>query len=210
MALPGFPLQCTLLHERALEAITRLISQAEDAGATVHDIGVAAGGNRRDRATRTIAPLVVTGMWAAIEIARTEIFGPVLVVYPYRALSEAITHIHRGGEPLTLYWYGRRNDRFAALTCQTRSGSVNANNFDWNMAGGLPFGGVGRSGMGNYHGRYGFDTFSHQRSVAFSALPVSAAGMLSPPFRPIDRWVADGQLWRWRRLLRSAGLRNPG
>ena len=68
----------------------------------------------------------------------------------------------------------------------------------------LPFGGVGRSGMGAYHGKTGFETFSHARAVAFSTMPVTVAEMISPPFTARDKRMAKGQLKMWSALTKRA------
>ncbi len=89
-----------------------------------------------------------------MKITEDEVFGPVLTVYPYRDLTEAISYIAGHPHPLTMYWCGDDNDNFARLADNTRSGSINGNDFALHMFGAeLPFGGIGRSGMGSYHAR---------------------------------------------------------
>ena len=169
-------------------------------GATKRQV-IPAGEQLPDAGRRKIAPTILTGVKAGMKIEEDEVFGPVLTVYPYRNLSEAINRIAANPHPLTMYWCGNRNERFERLADGTRSGAINGNDFALHLFGPeLPFGGVGRSGMGGYHGKTGFDTFSHRRAVAFSTMPLTVATMMSPPFAKRDTKLADGQIKMWRKL----------
>jgi coniferyl-aldehyde dehydrogenase len=87
------------------------------------------------------------------------------------------------GPPLVAYWYGPDNDDFRHFVAHTRSGGVARNDFGAQMIpSAAPFGGVGRSGMGAYHGKAGFDAFSHYRTVVGTDLPFSLTGRAAPPF----------------------------
>jgi acyl-CoA reductase-like NAD-dependent aldehyde dehydrogenase/cytochrome P450 len=177
----------------AYERILGLVADAERLGANKFEI-VPSGETLPDARTCKIAPTVLTGVTDAMKIDGAEVFGPVLSVYPYRQIDEAIGHIGRHDHPLTVYWYGPRNRRFETLVARTQSGSVQGNDFLVNMLPIVPFGGVGASGMGRYHGKYGFDTFSHQRAVVHSSLPVSLAGLIGPPYGTIQRGISDAIL----------------
>jgi coniferyl-aldehyde dehydrogenase len=81
------------------------------------------------------------------------------------------------------YWYGPDDDAFRTYVRHTRSGGVARNDFGAQMIpSAAPFGGVGRSGMGAYHGKAGFDAFSHHRTVVGTDLPFSVTGRAAPPF----------------------------
>jgi len=119
-----------------------------------------------------------------MRIADEEVFGPVLVVRPYSELTDVIDHINQPPAPLVAYWYGPDNDDFRRFVAHTRSGSVARNDFGaQTIPSAAPLGGVGRSGMGAYHGKAGFDAFSHYRTVVGTDLPFSITGRAAPPFR---------------------------
>lgn len=174
------PEYTSIINKSNYDRIRGLIDDAREKGATVRQV-ILPGEDLPDGTTRKIAPTVLTELRDGMTVEHEEIFGPVLAVYPYRELGEALSRIVAGEHPLTMYWYGPMNDRYRRALDATRSGSVNGNDFLLNMLPGLPFGGVGHSGMGAYHGRYGFETFTHRRAVAHSSLPVSLARLLAPP-----------------------------
>ncbi|MDL9936450.1 aldehyde dehydrogenase family protein [Gordonia sp. ABSL1-1] len=185
------------INQKNYDRIVGLIDDAVSLGATKHQV-IPGGEPLPNADRRKIPPTLLTGVKAGMKITEDEVFGPVLTVYPYRDLSEAISHITGAPHPLTMYWSGDDNDRFQKLADSTRSGSINGNDFALHLFGAeLPFGGVGRSGMGGYHGKTGFDTFSHARAVAFSKMPMSVAEMMSPPFRPRDTKMTNNQLKMW-------------
>ncbi|ROZ84940.1 aldehyde dehydrogenase family protein [Gordonia sp. OPL2] len=192
------------INEKNFTRIVDLIDDAEKLGATKHQV-IPAGESLPDADTRKIPPTLLTGVKAGMKIEEDEVFGPVLTVYPYRKLSEVISHITSHPHPLTMYWSGDDNDNLKTLADSTRSGSINANDFATHLfSGGLPFGGVGKSGMGNYHGKFGFETFSHARAVTVSTLPLSVAEMMSPPFTARDKKMTNSQLKLWTRLNNRA------
>jgi coniferyl-aldehyde dehydrogenase len=192
----------SVISERHFDHVVGLIDEAVGLGAQRMD-HVPPGEALPDRGSRKIAPTIPTGVPRAARVNREEIFGPVLVVHPYRELSEAIDYVNAHHHPLTIYWYGDDNDRYDELQGATRSGSVNANDFTLNFIGSeLPFGGVGHSGSGSYRGRAGFDTFTHARAVSFSRWPLSLGRMMAPPFGRRDARLADLQLATFRRRNR--------
>lgn len=177
----GNPEYTSLVNDAAYQRVSALIDDARSKGALVLQ-AAPTGEPLPDRASRKIAPTVITGLHNEMDIEHAETFGPVLAVHPYRSIDEAIEYVNAHSCPLTMYWYGPENQRYRRAVARTRTGSVNANDFLANMLPGLPFGGVGRSGHGNYHGEYGFKTFAHARAVAFTNTPLSLAKLFSPPY----------------------------
>ena len=124
-----------------------------------------------------------------------EIFGPVLPVKTYRKIDEAIDYINAHDRPLGLYYFGEDNAEHEQVLTRTQSGGVTVNDvvFHASMED-LPFGGVGPSGMGSYHGHEGFQTFSHARAVfRQSKIDVAKLAGICPPYgKAILRTIAQG------------------
>lgn len=201
---------CSCVNEANFDRVLSLIDDAAERGATVQTV-VPDGEPLPDRGTRKIAPTIVRDVDDTMRIAQEEIFGPVLMVRGYAALDAAIEEINARPAPLVAYWFGPDGKEFRDFVRRTRSGGVARNDFAAQMIpSGAPFGGVGRSGMGAYHGKAGFDAFSHYRTVVGSDLPFSLTGTAAPPFKQGMRWYADTMLRRaskrtHRRLAKRRG-----
>lgn len=116
--------------------------------------------------TRYIAPTILDRVSWTDAVMQEEIFGPILPVLEYETLDEAIAQINARPKPLALYLFSKNPAAQAKVLRETTSGGVCLNDTVLQVAvSGLPFGGVGESGMGSYHGKASFDTFSHRRSV---------------------------------------------
>lgn len=202
------PEYTSTVNEKNYTRIVGLIDDAVELGATKQQV-VPAGETLPAADVRKIPPTLLTGVKAGMKIEEDEVFGPVLTVYPYRDLSEAIDQINSHPHPLTLYWAGADNENLARVADSTRSGSISGNDFALHLLSGhLPFGGVGRSGMGNYHGEFGFNTFSHARAVTVSTLPINFAELMSPPFTSRDKKMTESQMKMWRRWNAKSFKRN--
>jgi aldehyde dehydrogenase (NAD+) len=145
---------------------------------------------------RYLAPTVLVDVPADAPVLQEEIFGPVLPVVTYRTLEDALAYVRSRPKPLALYLFSKSGRTADATLTETSSGGVLVNNTLLHLANpGLPFGGVGPSGMGNYHGRAGFRTFSHERAV-MRQQGNPMARWLAPPYgRRMNRMVA--RLARW-------------
>lgn len=170
-------------HRRVQE----LVAEAAAAGARVVVLGAsgAEGGVAAARDRRSPLTLVVDPP-AASRLAREEIFGPVMQIETCRDVDDAIVRIQRGPSPLALYYFGRDAAEERRVLERTRSGGVTLNDVVMHVAAlDAPFGGVGGSGFGRYHGREGFEEFSHARTVYRSGWwdPRRALGF-EPPYGP--------------------------
>ncbi|MGV0625533.1 aldehyde dehydrogenase family protein [Mycolicibacter minnesotensis] len=168
-------------NDANFDRIVAHIADARAKGATVHQV-IPQRENLPHRASRKIPPTLVTGIKPGMTIDGDEIFGPVLSMYTYDDIAEPIDFIARHDSPLALYWHGPDNERKRELVSRTRSGAVNANEMMLHMLPGLgmPFGGVGKSGYGRYHGRNSIEAFTYARSSVHYGGPGSAYTMLGP------------------------------
>ena len=183
-SIAGNPEYTATVNTSNYERIVALVEDAKAKGATCRQV-VPEGESLPDASVRKIAPTVLTGVTPDMDIDSDEVFGPVLTVFGYHDLDEAVRHIAERPSPLVLYWYGDKNERFETVADRTRSGNIYGNDFGIGMvSSAIPFGGVGTSGYGSYHGHYGFRTFSHERAVAMHGFDYSAAEFMVPPFGP--------------------------
>ncbi|WP_241032606.1 aldehyde dehydrogenase family protein [Rhodococcus pseudokoreensis] len=124
-------------------------------------------GNLPDRASRRIPPSILLDVPETATISREEIFGPILPIYIYETIQEVVDYLQERPTPLGSYWYGEDTEEFRTFLDHTNSGGVTRNDgISHAFLPGAPFGGLGNSGSGAYHGRNGFDTFTHRRTVA--------------------------------------------
>ncbi len=188
----------SIVDDKNFHRVAGLIQDARDRGATVHDTDTPL-----DRAQRRIPPTVLLGVTDDMEISREEVFGPILTVFPYDSIAEVCEYVSARPSPLAAYWYGPTGPAFEEYRDGTLSGGISINDFAIHCAVmAAPFGGVGRSGWGAYHGKAGFDAFTHQRTVTTSKLPFSFAKLISPPYSPMLTRGVEAYLRRERRAAR--------
>jgi coniferyl-aldehyde dehydrogenase len=177
-----------IIDASAFERLTYAILDARGRGAQVVQL---LPGKSWDAATRKMAPHLVLDPPPDCELMQREIFGPVLPVLGYEQLDEALEFINSRPRPLAFYPFSRKRARIRYLLEHVMSGGVTVNDALWHVGQhDLPFGGVGASGIGHYHGREGFLTFSKLRPVFYQA-PLSGMRLLWPPFGEFADRVLD-------------------
>ena len=176
----------SIVSERHYRRLVGLVDEAKTKGARVIEVNPA--GETLDPAARKLAPTLVIGAADDAAILQDEIFGPLLPIVAYRRLEDAIEYVNARPRPLALYYFDRDGDRTRKVLSQTTSGGACVNDTLLHVGqDDLPFGGVGPSGMGSYHGPEGFFTFTHKKAVFFQAR-LNSGALLSPPYgSTIDR-----------------------
>lgn len=164
-----------IVNERAFDRLTGYLKE-----------GKVLYGGRTDRAERYIEPTLLEGTKPTDSVMQEEIFGPILPVIPFRDIEEAIAFITEREKPLALYFFGKKHRR--EVLRRTSSGGACLNDTIMHIANErIPFGGVGQSGMGCYHGYDSYLCFSHRRSV------VETTTLLDLPLRympyTLFRWI---------------------
>ena len=150
------------------------------------DSGTVAHGGVTDADTRYIAPTVLTGVSAVDPVMGEEIFGPILPVIAVDSLDAAIAFVNaasvNGDKPLALYTFSENDAENDQVLAESASGGACVNGTLLHISNpNLPFGGVGESGMGSYHGKFGFDAFSHHRAVHTRTTRIDPS-LMYPPY----------------------------
>jgi coniferyl-aldehyde dehydrogenase len=184
---PGSGNFTSVINERHYGRLCALLDEARAKGARVIEVG--ANPQAARQRPHTLAPTVVLGATGDMGVLNDEIFGPVLPIVPYREIEDAIAHINAGPRPLALYYFGGNGADRRKVLERTTSGNVTINDTLLHYAqDDLPFGGVGGSGMGAYHGVEGFKSLSHAKGV-FEQSRWNMTGALRPPFGLLTRFV---------------------
>ncbi|THV24638.1 coniferyl aldehyde dehydrogenase [Peteryoungia ipomoeae] len=180
--LPDNPDYTSIISARHFERLERLVEEARDKGATVVEL---AGAN--DAVRRMFAPVLLTGAPDDAAVMREEIFGPILPVIAYDTLEEAIAYINQRDRPLALYWFGTDRAAETRVLEGTIAGGVTVNDTILHLSqDDLPFGGVGASGHGAYHGEAGFLALSKEKPVLRQST-WSGVKLLYPPYGGVTR-----------------------
>nr|WP_210277566.1 coniferyl aldehyde dehydrogenase [Microvirga lupini] len=178
--LAANPDYTAIISERHHARLHDLIADARERGAQVQEINP--GGEVLNAAHRKLAPVVLTDVPDNAQMMQEEIFGPILPVVAYFDVEDACRFIGARPHPLALYLFSHDKPLTERVLAQTRSGGVAINDTLLHcVQEELPFGGVGPSGTGAYHGEAGFRTFSHARSV-FRQARFNGAGMTKAPY----------------------------
>jgi coniferyl-aldehyde dehydrogenase len=178
--LAGNPDYTSIVSERYYRRLRALIDDARAKGASIVEINPA--NEAFPEAERRIAPTLIVGARDDMAVMQEEIFGPVLPVVSYRGLDEAIRYVNAHPRPLALYVFTERAASRERVLRETISGGVTVNDTLFHyVAEDLPFGGVGASGYGAYHGEQGFLTFTKEKGVFFQTR-FNLANLLYPPY----------------------------
>jgi coniferyl-aldehyde dehydrogenase len=173
-------------HYRRLRS---LVEDARAKGADVLELNPAAESANEEN--RVCPPALLWNVSDEMAVMREEIFGPLLPLVTYRSLDEAIEYINARPRPLALYYFDHNTGRIERVLQRTISGGVTVNDTILHIAqNDLPFGGVGPSGMGAYHGFDGFETFSKKKGI-FLQSRFTTLGLLRPPYGRLARRMAD-------------------
>ncbi|MDP2821318.1 MAG: coniferyl aldehyde dehydrogenase [Sulfuritalea sp.] len=167
-----------IVNERHYQRLQGYISDARERGATIEPLSSASA----DAARRRLPPLALLNVDDGMRVMQDEIFGPLLPVLPYTDLDAAIAWVNQHPRPLALYCFENDGGRRDRVLNETVAGGVTVNDTILHIAQEeLPFGGVGPSGMGHYHGIEGFRTFSKQKAVFYQS-SLNGMSLFNPPY----------------------------
>ncbi|SFR93041.1 coniferyl-aldehyde dehydrogenase [Dyella sp. OK004] len=168
----------SIVSDRQYERLATLRDHALRDGARAEPLGE---GNDQP-ARRRLMPVMLTNVDDDMTVMQEEIFGPLLPLVPYDTIDQAIAYVAAHPHPLALYLFEQDRRIIDNVLTRTLAGGVSINDTLYHIAQHeLPFGGVGPSGMGGYHGEAGFRTFSHMKPV-FHQARLNGAGLLNPPY----------------------------
>ena len=166
-----------IINPRQLQRLQHLLDDARSKGAQVIDLYPA-----EPRQGRRLPPHLLTRVNDSMQVMQDEIFGPLLPLVPYDHLDDALAYINQRPRPLALYYFGYDRSEQHHVLQHSHSGGVCLNDTLLHVAqDDLPFGGVGPSGMGHYHGHEGFQTFSKAKAV-LAKQRINAARLIYPPY----------------------------
>jgi coniferyl-aldehyde dehydrogenase len=182
-----------IISDRHLKRLRELVDDARSRGATVIEIEPVTD-PAASSSGRQLAPTLLLNVDDSMRVMSEEIFGPILPIVPYDSEEGALAYVNRRERPLALYWFGKDRAARDRILAGTIAGGVSINDTLLHIAQEkLPFGGVGASGQGHYHGEYGFRQFSKEKPV-FIQSRFSGGGIIRPPYKPsIDRilnWIS--------------------
>jgi coniferyl-aldehyde dehydrogenase len=178
-----------IISDRHLRRLKDLIDDARAHGAQVIEIEPS---SENLSATRQLAPTILLNVSDDMRVMKEEIFGPILPIVPYDRVEEALAYVNRHDRPLALYWFGEDRTIRDQVLAGTIAGGVSVNDTLLHIAQEeLPFGGVGASGQGHYHGEYGFRQFSKEKPI-FIQSRLSGGGMIRPPYK-----ASIGRVLNW-------------
>lgn len=172
----------SIVNDRHLKRLLDILDDAQAKGAQI----IACGEYDRDQDARRMPVHLVLNCTPEMRILKEELFGPVLPVVAYDSVDDAIQYIQAGERPLALYFFTHDANERDYVLKQTHSGGVTLNDWGWHVVNhDAPFGGIGNSGMGSYHGEEGFRELSHAKTV-FARHRFFPTQLFYPPY---GTWV---------------------
>ena len=172
----------SVINERHYERINELVADAKEKGAEVLEINPA-DEDFEQQELHKIPPTLVLNPTDDMKIMQEEIFGPVLPVKEYEDFNETVSYVNSKERPLGLYLFSKDKDKEKKVLDNTTSGGVTLNDVIWHIGQEeLPFGGVGPSGTGSYHGHDGFKEFSHAKAV-YKQFSADLMAQMMPPYK---------------------------
>ncbi|CAA0093570.1 Coniferyl aldehyde dehydrogenase [Zhongshania aliphaticivorans] len=172
-----------IITQRHADRLREMTAEAKESGAQVIAL------HESDSSGRRVLPSLVINADSSCRISQEEVFGPLLAVESYQNLQEVVTGINEKARPLAVYYFGTDKQEIDKLTHETVSGGLVVNDLMAHiLQEDLPFGGVGDSGMGSYHGFDGFKNFSHAKAV-YNQSKLDPFKILRPPY---GKMVEDG------------------
>lgn len=185
----------SIINQRHFDRLQGLIGDARSKGGEIIELKPA-NEDFSQQEHRKIPPTLIVGATDEMGVMQEEIFGPLLPVRTYTALDGAIAEINARPRPLALYYFGEDQVESEALLARTHAGGVTINDviFHFTMDD-LPFGGIGSSGMGAYHGHRGFIEFSHEKAV-YRQIDSEILAILRPPYGEAFRKQVAARLKR--------------
>jgi coniferyl-aldehyde dehydrogenase len=178
----------SIINQAHFDRLLGYVQDAEEKGAKIVPLSHNGDEHNKD-GNRKFIPTLVTGAKDSMRVMEEEIFGPILPILPYKTLDDAIGHVNERPRPLALYAFDRNELNIEKILAETISGGVTINDVMLHIAQDtLPFGGVGPSGMGHYHGREGFLAMSKMKPV-FRQARFNATSLLRQPFGKRLDWL---------------------
>jgi coniferyl-aldehyde dehydrogenase len=172
---------CSIINPRQYGRLIGYLDEARAAGVEVVPLF---DGPAQDDGRHRLAPAVLVAPGLDLAVMRQEIFGPLLPVLPYDEVEQAVAFVNAQPSPLALYWFDHDRARIEWALKESHAGGMCVNETLMHVAQEeLPFGGVGPSGMGHYHGQWGFDTFSKLTPV-FKQSRLNGMNLFMPPYKP--------------------------
>jgi coniferyl-aldehyde dehydrogenase len=174
----------SMINERHFQRLNGYLAEAEERGQKVIPLNPAGEDFSQQQGTHKIPPTLIPEPADDLKMMEEELFGPLLPIRTYQNFEETIDYINSKPRPLAAYYFGEDKQEETAVLKRTTSGGVCVNDVIMHVTQEeLPFGGVGPSGMGAYHGYKGFQTFSHAKSIYRQpGINIAKLGGMLPPY----------------------------